>query len=854
MVEMDSRLKKKQYRFELKKKYQYTGHFKLKERPPIEAIKDSVKALLKPRKAERAPAPAAFQQPQTGFNFLVFGGFLLIAFILFIFAWLYLTLVVLQPGPALFQPQVEKSSIDNTLESGSIITTGARGAPMYLAAVLVDHQATNLDNLTITLTPYKQRLPSEVFILESERFDASTYPDFVRVLRSDLARRKIILNEMTLKDLETMPQGAIVIVPSGAIPKELLGFDSRISLNKLADRGIILIYIGQPFNKMLNGTLVSFTPKETLKGVPASFDENAGLESEDGFSLYDPLYRASPTMGWTGDIAYGSVSYIFKGDGGIIFVPQTLDGGWRGDYDAAANDVSRIIFENAWAEPVGEPRVYTFTNDTGLSGTEYLFTSAFKDPRASVKVDFVGYPPSSNFTVDQTLSTYLQKEGESSMFVEEGGTVVSSNITDQLVRISALLREPVAAQPMMYILMLDSLGNEAARIPKDNVNVQADHSFDVPIYLERGEYIVQLVDDAGKAYSSAYMKVVSIDITPKGIDDKKQSVYLFDVTMDGQPRTLGDVTVVVDNGTMGTYQFQDVDKIRVDVGQYTGGEQLSFGKHDFHFKAGALTVDVAVPRNRARTIFDEPMFWIALVLSGALAVVGAVFARPEHMLFALDVPDFPPVARTKIPLPPDTILSIFEKVNDTYRWQNTPLTPAEVKNGFKDVFVQGKPIYITDFNVDFLLEELEKRGLVKESLGYYGLASWEAKRGRSIEYLSMMRKLRDICVNNAIPFTGIGESEQADSVITVVGQQMTVHFFEKKKEMKGLLGRVLPTIGKGIAIVLFRSQNDKEQFQIAINSSPSAAPLIVKMETDSSSLLLLTDDELEKMLIEFKSM
>jgi hypothetical protein len=39
-----------------------------------------------------------------------------------------------------------------------------------------------------------------------------------------------------------------------------------------------------------------------------------------------------------------------------------------------------------------------------------------------------------------------------------------------------------------------------------------------------------------------------------------------------------------------------------------------------------------------------------------------------------------------------------------------------------------------------------------------------------------------------------------------------------------------------------------------MNSSPSVAPLIVKMESDSSSLLLSTVDELEKMLVEFKSM
>jgi len=88
----------------------------------------------------------------------------------------------------------------------------------------------------------------------------------------------------------------------------------------------------------------------------------------------------------------------------------------------------------------------------------------------------------------------------------------------------------------------------------------------------------------------------------------------------------------------------------------------------------------------------------------------------------------------------------------------------------------------------------------------------------------------------------------------VVGQQMSLHFYEKNMNSAALLARVIPTIGHGIAIILFKNGSDKEQFQTLVNSSPTIGPLIVKMESDSSSLLLLTADELEKMLIEFKSM
>jgi hypothetical protein len=290
------------------------------------------------------------------------------------------------------------------------------------------------------------------------------------------------------------------------------------------------------------------------------------------------------------------------------------------------------------------------------------------------------------------------------------------------------------------------------------------------------------------------------------------------------------------------------------VAQYTGGENLPLGKHTFDFTAGGLKASLNVEHSRPKTIFDDPLFWMTIVLTGGIVGVGAIFARQEAVFFAIDIPDFPPVARTKIALSSDVVQSVFQKVNDTYRWQNTPLTTSEVKNGFKDIFYRGKPVYITDYNVEYLLDELEKRGLVKESLGYSGLTSWEQKSGRSIDYLALMRRLRDICVNNAIPFTGMGEAEEADSVITVVGQQMSLHFYERGMDIKVLLQRVIPTIGHGIAIVMFKSPADTEYFQTAINSSPAVGPLIIKMEADSSSLLLHTADELEKMLIEFKSM
>jgi hypothetical protein len=857
MVDLGARIRRKVYKFELKRKYQYTGHYRIKERPPLERIKDQVRAMLAPKKQEKkiAAAPVAAQPPKGGFNFIVFGAFIFIALIILGLAWLYLTTQVLQSSAGVFQPQLERSFIENTISGGEILTTGDRNSPKHIASVTVDYDTSELKNYTVQLSTYDAKIPSEVFILDSEKIEASNYSEFIRILRSNLGKRKIMVNPITITQLETMPEGAVVIIPSGTIPKEILGFDSQITLTKLAERGVVVVYIGKPFNQMLNGTLETLTPKDTLQNLPLRFDESASLQSTGGFHLFQPLYRVIPVGGWTTDLVYGSVSVARRGDGAFIFIPQTLDGGWRTNASSAADDISRIVFETPWADPNAEVKNYTFVNQTTYAGHRSFFSEPFDSPNATVKVEFTGYPPASNFPVQQTLYIRLDKQRNNGLFIEQSGVVVPTNITNEPIRINAQLREPVAAQPNMELVLFDENGTQVQNFPQGNVNVQADRSFDVPIYVDRGEYTLKLQDDESNVYAETYMKVVSIDIkrNPAG-DPQKRSIYVFDITMDGSPRSLSDVSVRVDNGTYGTYHFSNVDRVKVDVGQYTGNEILPLGQHTFEFTSGGLKTTVMVEHTRARTIFDEPIFWITILLAGGLVGIGVVFARQESVFFSIDIPDFPPVARTKIPLSADAVLGVFEKVNENYRWQNTPLTTAEIKNGFKDVFYQGKPIYITDYNVEYLLEGLEKKGKVKESLNYYGLVDWENKSGRSIEYLALMRRLRDICVNNAIPFTGIGESKEADSIITVVGQQMAIHFYEKGTDATAMLSRVIKTIGKGIAIIMFRSPADKEYLQNMINSSPTVAPLIVKMEADSSSLLFLTSGELEKMLIEFKSM
>jgi hypothetical protein len=856
-----AKIRRKIYRFEIKKRYPYVGHYKTKERPPIERIKDQLRKFMAPKKEEKKIESLPISgQPPGGFNFVIMGAAVFVAIIILALAWIYLT-VQAAPSAGAFMPAVDKPFIDAVITKGEVLTSGDRNQPTHVSALYLDYNTKNLQNLTVQLTPYETRVPSEVFVLISERSEETkSYPDFIRDLRANLAKRQIILNEMTLKQLSSLPEGATIIVPSGSIPKELLGFDSPVDLDELGDRGMVLVYIGQPFTYMLNGSLSVITPKDTLKDLPVSFDEAANLKSAEGFHLKQPLYRASASGGWgEGDLAYGTVSVLTKGDGALLMVPQTLDFGWDNS-SIAADDIARIIFETPWAIPSAATKNYTFNqtgasgNLTDFSGARYFFTDAFEKANATVKMELTGYSSSSSNPVQETIITHTETVSPNGLFIEQSGRVIPYNVTKEAVRMNARLREPMAAQPNTYLVVYDVNGTEMQNFPQGNVNLQTDKSFDVLIYVDKGEYLVRLIDDNEHVYAQTLMNVVSLDIAYMGQDQKTRSVYYFNIKMGEDPYTLNSVSVTVDKGKYGKYEFNNVDNVKVDVGAFTGGDTLPLGNHSFEFVSGDFKNDVNVNYARMLTIFDNPMFWVVGIFTMGIVGIGIFFARQEDTFYAIDIPDFPPVARTKIPLSPDAVLGIFEKINETYRWQNTPLTATEVKNGFKDIFVQGKPIVISDYNVEYLLDELEKKGRVKESLGYYGLSTWADKTNLSVDHMALMRRLRDICVNNAVPFTGVGESSEADSVITVVGQQMFVHFYDKSQDVSKIMGKSLATISSGITILLFKNPSERDAFQAMLSSSPSVAPLISKMEAEGGSLQFLTADEFEKMLLEFKSM
>ncbi|MEM2909086.1 MAG: hypothetical protein QW171_02900 [Candidatus Bilamarchaeaceae archaeon] len=856
------KIQKKEYRFDIRKKYQNVKSYRIISETASDRIKKFFKGFFEKKPSAqkvKKKVPMA-KEPSPGFNVALAGAAIGLGLLIVIIVWVYLTLHSIQ-GPPTQPPLLERPTIESTVLDGAVLTFGDRYDGLHAASIHLNYSSENVDYLTASITTYEKALPSEVFVLESARKEAESYPDFIRHLRFLLSKKNIQINDIAIEDLEDMPSGAVVLVPSGYVPKELLGSGTKITPDTLASKGIVIIYIGHSFDRMLDGERVSTTPQSLYANIPFNFNERASL-TPSGISFYEPRYSVSGgSGGWSATVAYGAISILSKKDGAFVFVPQTLDGGWRVNplnpekpaYEYAAEDIAKIVVEMPWAAADGPSREVILPPG---SGQVHLFSNPYRGTERSVVVNLAGIKlinttdkVGGNITIEDRKIVHVRKAQSGELYTSGGAAIVSSSISELPVRMYGHLAEPSSTQVDMFFVIRNASGDEVLRVPRGRVNTQEKMTMDVEINLPKGEYTAALVDESNKVYASSCLFVSSIEVSYRG---HSASTYRFSLSMNGVPYSLEIIRVSVDDGKFGRYEFHDTSEVNVDVGRYTNGDALPPGNHTFTFEIGGLkenvfvTSEVPVP-----PIFRDPLFVSAIILSALIAGAGILFSRREEVYFSIDIPDFPLTAREKVPISSDVILSIFEKVNSNYKWSYTPLRLAEIKSGFKDIFYSGKPIYITDYNVEFLLEKLKSKGKVKEAMGYYGPSYWEERTGKNMTTLALMRSLRDICINNAVPFTPLSESKKADSEIDVMGQKMFVHFYDPSVDAGGLFRRVLSTVSEGITIVLSKDDFDRGKFRSYLDS-PTVASLLLKLEVENSSILLLTVSELEKMIRELK--
>lgn len=834
-------IRKREYNFELRRRYYNRRKFRIVEKKPVEMVKEALMEVLFPKK----PGASDIRKP-----LIAFGVFLLV---LILAATLLISSSTKPPAPANISYTAPLLSADFT--EGGIASTGGRVLDSVVGYYTLNYSVSGADSIAVTTSAYDRRVPSQVFVLTGRMDQATTYPRFRYLLAKSLEEKGLAVNEISPDQVETLPAGALLVIPSGLIPEKLTQ-PGGANLLSLLNRSVDVLYIGQRFDGQ--GFVIS--DSGARKSVDAEFAAKipfvftpANLNSNGSLRMLSTYYSASPYERGRTALLYGTISMVNTAGGGtMLFVPQVLDHGWEKP-EYAAQDVDKIITEMLWVSPQSQEtvRIPVAGNSSSYS---FFYSAPFSERQKTIVARVVASKEGSK--TERLAVFYVRKKVNGDLFYTENtDRLVSGSITEKDTAFIASLRENSSEERRLFMAVRDVNGRELSRAPiapgaSGMVPLLGDTEFYDRVNLGEGVYLASIIDEAGNEYAYMIIKVVDVNISLVS-QNFDRSTFLFAASADGQPVKIKQLKLTVDGKY--NYYFTDSPRFAIDMQADLRGDVLPAGNHTFYFEYSGKNSTIVLQRAVSSQFYENPLYWvlgfIALLLFIGAPYVAAVLHKEEY---ALDIPDFPPLSAIKIPVKSETVSGIMEKINEDYKWKDTPLTLEELKKGFKNIIYQNKPVFISDYNLEYILDRLHDKGMVKGALDYYGLAKWEQDTGRSIKYLAMQRKIRDICINEAIPFSKGKEKVKCDTYLKVLGQDVFVYIMDSPLVREEKLSLALKAIQKGMVVLLFANPEEKKDFEDTTNSASEGAGL-VKLEMMAGSLALLEMKEFEKMLREMKN-
>ena len=848
------RIAKKAYVFDSRKKFTATKNFLLKKKPESRAedIKQNIASLFAKKKPEletgrpgdaakpSAPAPPKKEQFLTPLTMA-----LLVTVVIVLGGGIFLILSLgathaapAQPPPA----HVFGGAYDFSIQDSRLLTIGSIENPQRSGFLLVGYDSANLTGLNFSASFYSDHPPTQVFILDYARDSADTYPTFRKELMSGLEANGFPASEIEIEKASLLPPGSLLIVPTGYFPDELLGVGSSYNFKGMLARGVTIVYIGLPFNdKALqrDGLTVESNFSELAFAKPEAAD---ALKSTEGFALSNARYSAMPVQGGASGFSsvgmlYGSASAVKLGNGYMIFLPQSLDGGWHADGPKqAAADVLRLVSEQRWL--VSTAGASTAADLSGGNHVLSLFTNPFQSDFAYV--EFVASAADSQGITRQSRQVYLLQKTQKGEMTPTEPQTVPFYLSGASTSLNIKLQEPGSTPVKLYINMYkDGVLNQTSEVERGSTDPTTERFPVLEVDAEPGNYTVLVQDGNGNVYAATQLSVIGLDIY-QNLTDYANGRFSFLLSANGASVSPPDFTVSLDGQSTKEY-FRDSLSYTSDgtatVVDYSNGQGVKTGKHAFLFSfANRWSKELPVEYVHTPPFWENPIVIFLAVVSLAVFGVGILLRRPEVLKYGLDIPDFPPLSTIKIPVKRSTVLEMFDSVNAAYSWQWMPLRTEELKNGFRKLTYNGKPILIGDFNLERILAHLKGEGLVKEEIGYWGKAEWEKDSRHTIAYLTIYRILRNVFVNNAVKFSKLDAMPECDVKAIAGKEEIYLHIMEPPYEPK--VHRALATSKKGTTMMVFLTEEERDNFRDSLTSTSKLA-VGLKMEVNSGNILLL---------------
>ncbi len=767
-------------------------------------------------------------------NLSIAGVIILIIYFYAATASLFLKLILSRTPP----PSGPISANISLAGSGILYYSNSK---LLVPYALLNYTFKNITSTNISLTLYASNPIMHIYLLNvSESCWECSYPisGLNSSLYAYLSGYGLIQNSssygyVNLTALPSLPNDSIIVVPSGRLPGALLPDTTRYSSFTLLDilqRGDTVIYAGKDFSDWMGEGTNNYeynTSQQILQELSQNSLNTTAISAPkiNNYTRYG-FYFHSPTFVFSMGNTYGPLTYITVGNGTVVAF-SNVSSAWNSTTDEA-NDIAKVISERIWMNSLthgaytlntsGSGTLSVFAVDNGLPNSQDT-RNALNTTHALVRISLSNVKLSKNEEFQFRPS--FSPNGSISLPARIG-------ISESFPMIITINASNTRIYPIEILnsTFVNTFTNMPVIHPVPPNRTTIIESF----YLKPGYYIASVL---GVTDSSALFDLGALNITPLNVDFE-HGVFTFMVTSSGIPVSGALFTGSID----GAYNTSGT--VENGVLNYTlpSGTVIKYGTHTLSFDM----LGTSYHYSQAYTGNEHiPAFYIEFGIAAVvMLLINLIIKDPIRDEYFVDVPSFPHMSKTVVRMGSDSIVNLFDTVNNTFHWKYMPLSRDEISAGISNnLRYENMPISITFQNLTEILYKLTLSGSLVALGDYFMPKRWEAGSRHDIEYLVIFRELRDYLVANSVLFTDLDASEYADMVITSSGRQGYIYIYSSSRGM-----REMRIDGRSKLYIAFLNSETQSLFTESLYASYGPDAEALKIALSASVVQLINIDDL----------
>ncbi len=706
----------------------------------------------------------------------------------------------------------------------------------------------NAQNASMSLTIYPENPSPPVYLVNVGGYCVQCFvsTSLLAALNSSLSREGLILNKSSLRyvdinQLDSVTPGSTVIIASGLIPNILLPnvtYTERCanygnsSIISMLQQGDTIIYVGRNFSRSVScsGQIALDTPQELSTLLP--------FYNQSTFNFTNSsLYLKNATFYLEPGRSLGPVTSAHILNGTLVALANYPSIGWDNNFNFLASDIAKVLASRFWMVPLAQGN-YSIPVSTAGNYTVYSINSSIQYSNQASSIINSSYA-----LLSLELSNPNYSQGFEIPFryrLHQNGDIGMPPVigVSQAAQISTEVFNSSKNQAVIaYVPILNSSLEPADNNPIHVGQVGPTQIFTFAnFYLPQGYYIASLMDQYGSDYSSALFYVSNITISPLNLNFKN-GTFSFTALSNGQPVSGVPYQISINNAYNETGVMEN-GMLSYSLPQ---GTSTQYGSGEFSVSTLGSTYALPYQYKSTASIKIPPLYIAFAIAAIVIIVLNRVLVPTNIDEYYIDVPDIKPVRLEHAKEPAESVLAVFDRVNNFYHWLHMPLTAEEFKAGISSNIKYGNTrMSITLRNAYAVLNYLVQKGLVQSASDYYAPTKWITESGYSMEYLVIYRKLKDYCIANAMLLTELGTSSKADVIVTSKGAQNYVKIYSKDMKLKEI--EIRP---KSKSFIVFIDIESKLAFLDKLYMSYSTNAELLKMAITYGNIKLLDSDSLD---------